>query len=97
MEELFFDCTPSNSTAIQEVDTPHEPRSSEGVLQWKLEERAAKRLDEIARSAGATHFTVRLAAFAALIADVTASSTVVIGTGFANRNQLRHRTSLVRS
>ena len=32
---------------------------------------AANRLDEIARSAGATHFTVRLAAFAALIADVT--------------------------
>ena len=61
---------------------------SEGVLQWKLEERAAKRLDEIARSAGATHFTVRLAAFAALIADVTASSTIVIGTGFANRNNV---------
>ena len=61
---------------------------SEGVLQWKLEERAAKRLDEIARSTGATHFTVRLAAFAALIADVTASSTIVIGTGFANRNHV---------
>jgi amino acid adenylation domain-containing protein len=61
---------------------------SEGVLQWKLEEGAAKRLDEIARGAGATHFVVRLAAFAALIADVTASSTIVIGTGFANRNHL---------
>ena len=61
---------------------------SEGVLQWKLEEQAAKRLDEIARSAGATHFTVRLAAFAALIADVTDSSTIVIGTGFANRNHV---------
>ena len=61
---------------------------SEGVLQWKLEERAAIRLDEIARSTGATHFTVRLAAFAALIADVTASSTIVIGTGFANRNHV---------
>jgi amino acid adenylation domain-containing protein len=64
---------------------------SEGVLQWKLEERAAKRLDEIARDAGATHFTVRLAAFAALIGDVTASSTIVIGTGFANRNNVETR------
>ena len=61
---------------------------SDGVLQWKLEEQAAKRLDEIARSVGATHFTVRLAAFAALIADVTASSTIVIGTAFANRNRV---------
>jgi non-ribosomal peptide synthetase component F len=61
---------------------------SEGVLQWQLEERAAKRLDEIARNTGATYFTVRLAAFAALIADVTASSTIVIGTGFANRNNV---------
>jgi acyl carrier protein len=61
---------------------------SEGVLQWKLEERAAKQLDEIARSAGATHFTVRLAAFAALVADVTDSSTIVIGAAFANRNRV---------
>jgi len=61
---------------------------SEGVFQWKLDEGVAKRLDEIARNAGATHFTVRLAAFAALIADVTASSTVVIGTSFANRNHV---------
>ena len=61
---------------------------SEGVLQWTLEEQAAKRLDEIARSAGATHFIVRLAAFAALIADVTGNSTVVIGTHFANRNRV---------
>jgi amino acid adenylation domain-containing protein len=59
---------------------------SEGVLQWKITEQASKRLDGIARSAGATHFTVRLAAFAALIGDVTASSTVIIGTAFANRN-----------
>jgi amino acid adenylation domain-containing protein len=59
---------------------------SEGVLQWKLEERVANRLDEIARNAGATHFTIRLAAFAALIVDVTASSTIVIGAAFANRN-----------
>jgi Condensation domain len=65
---------------------PRDP--SEGVLRWKLEEQAANRLDEIARSAGATHFTVRLAAFAALIADVTASSTIVVGTGFANRNHV---------
>jgi non-ribosomal peptide synthetase component F len=68
---------------------PRAPRDpSEGVLRWKLEERAAKRLDEIARQVGATHFTVRLAAFAASIADTTGNPTVVIGTGIANRNRV---------
>jgi amino acid adenylation domain-containing protein len=61
---------------------------SEGVLQWKLEERTAERLDVFARRVGATHFTVRLAAFAALIADVTGNSTIVIGTNFVYRNHV---------
>jgi amino acid adenylation domain-containing protein len=61
---------------------------SEGVLQWKLEERTAKRLDQFARKVGATHFTVRFAAFAALVADVTGNSTIVIGTNFVGRNRV---------
>src|SRR5262245_61831306 len=61
---------------------------SEGVLQWKLEDQAAIRLDQFARSVGATHFTVRLAAFAALVADVTDNSTIVIGTHFVTRNHV---------
>ena len=60
----------------------------EGVIQWKLEERAAERLDQFARSVDATHFAVRLAAFAALVADVTGNSTVVIGTNFSCRNHV---------
>ena len=67
------------------------PRSglnpAEGVLRWKLEERTAQRLDRFARSVDATHFTVRLAVFAMLVADVTRSSTIVIGTNFACRNR----------
>ncbi len=65
---------------------------SDGVLQWKLEEQTAERLDEIARKAGATHFIARLAAFAALIGDRTANVPLVIGTGFANRNHLETQT-----
>jgi len=61
---------------------------NEGVLQWNLKEQTAKRLDGIARDAGATHFTIRVAAFAALIADLSASSPIVIGAGFANRSRL---------
>jgi len=61
---------------------------TEGALQWKLEDQAATRLDQFARSVGATHFTVRLAAFAALVADVTDNSTIVIGTHFVSRNHV---------
>jgi hypothetical protein len=61
---------------------------SEGVLRWGLEEQTAKRLDQIARSAGATHFVVRLAAFAALIADITGQSRVAIGTFFDGRDRV---------
>jgi non-ribosomal peptide synthetase component F len=45
-------------------------------------------LDQLARRVDATHFTVRLAAFAALVADVTGNSTIVIGTNFASRNHV---------
>ena len=65
------------------------PRSglnpNEGVLKWKLEEPTAKRLDQFARCMDATPFTVRLAVFAILVADVTGNSTIVIGTNFASR------------
>src|SRR5262249_48507852 len=61
---------------------------SEGVLRCGLEEQTAKRLDQIARSAGATHFVIRLAAFAALIADVTGKSRIVIGTVFDGRDRV---------
>jgi amino acid adenylation domain-containing protein len=61
---------------------------NEGVFGWQTDEQASKRLDQIARGAGATYFMVRLAAFVALLADVTGNSTVVIGTYLDNRNSI---------
>jgi amino acid adenylation domain-containing protein len=61
---------------------------TQGVLQWKLREVVAQRLDQFARSADATHFTARLAVFAILVADVTDNSTIVIGTNFVSRNHV---------
>jgi amino acid adenylation domain-containing protein len=61
---------------------------SEGVLQCRIEEQTAKRLDMIAHNAGATHFTIRLAAFAALIGDLIPKSPIPIGISVANRNRL---------
>jgi acyl carrier protein len=62
-----------------------------GVVQWKLDDEVAARLDAVARRAGATHFVVRLACFIALIADLGGRSTVVIGTNFANRHRAETR------
>jgi non-ribosomal peptide synthetase component F/acyl carrier protein len=59
----------------------------EGIIKWKLKNETAQRLDEFARSAGVTHFIVRLAACAALVADMTGHSKVIIGTHFANRGR----------
>jgi hypothetical protein len=50
--------------------------------------RVDQRLDEIARRAGTTSFVARLAAFAALIADVSGNPTVVISTFFDNRHRV---------
>jgi amino acid adenylation domain-containing protein len=60
---------------------------SEGVLRWMPEESVGQRLEDIARSAGTTNFIVRLAVFAALIADLGGNATVVIGTFFDNRHR----------
>ena len=65
---------------------------NEGVLRWMLEESVGKRLDDIARRAGTTNFVVRLAAFAALLADLRGNSTVVIRTFFDNRNRTEAQT-----
>jgi amino acid adenylation domain-containing protein len=61
---------------------------SEGVVRWRLEERVAKRLDDLACRSSATYFTVGLAALAALIADVTDNPTVVIGTYIDSRSHV---------
>jgi non-ribosomal peptide synthetase component F len=61
---------------------------SEGYLQWRLESATANRLDELARGVNATHFTVRLAVFAALISNLTSNPTIVIGTNFVSRSQV---------
>lgn len=63
----------------------------QGVIQWKLDDAAAERLDGFAREAGVTHFIVRLACFVALVADMTGRSPVVIGTSFATRSRVETR------
>ena len=91
-QTLFSTTPPSTRLPFQRLIRRTALDPNEGVLRWMAEERVGKRLDEIARSAGTTNFVVRLAAFAALIADLGGNSTVVIGTFFDNRNRTEAQT-----
>jgi non-ribosomal peptide synthetase component F len=86
-QRLLSTAMPATNVPIRRLVRRKGLDPGEGILRWMLEEKAAKQLDEIARIAGTTHFVVRLAAFAALVADITGKSTVVIGTFFDNRNR----------
>lgn len=86
-ERLFSAARPATKLPLRRLMRRRGLDPSDGVVRWMLEEGAAKRLDEIARGVGTTHFVVRLAAFAALIADITGKSAVTIGTFFDNRNR----------
>ena len=60
-------------------------RPSEGVLWQKLSRRVSNNLDHLARQQGVTYFTVRLAAFLAVLADACKRLDIVIGTYLTNR------------
>lgn len=67
------------------------PRSgldpADGQIALPLAPEIALRLDALARQHGCTPFICRLAAFAALLSDVTSSPDVVVGTYVSNRSQ----------
>jgi amino acid adenylation domain-containing protein len=54
---------------------------------WELDADVAERLDAVARRSGATHFTIRLACFLALLAHASGRSVVAIGTSFTSRQR----------
>jgi uncharacterized protein Usg len=60
---------------------------NEGMLHWSMPKQVAKRLDQIAQSAGTTHFNIRLAAFAILLSEVNGNSSITIGTAFHSRGR----------
>jgi hypothetical protein len=59
---------------------------SQGIIELRLDPRASRRLAELARTKGATHYIVRLAALVPLLAAVTKQSDVLIGIYATNRN-----------
>jgi amino acid adenylation domain-containing protein len=61
---------------------------ADGIFWWGLDPSITKRLEAVAREAGATYFMVRLAAFVALLARETGRPDVVLGTYVTNRTRL---------
>ena len=91
-QTLFSTTPPTTRLPFQRLIRRTGLDPNEGVLRWMVEESVGKRLDDIARNAGTTNFVVRLAAFAALLADLRGNSTVVIRTFFDNRNRTEAQT-----
>ncbi|CAN5909862.1 hypothetical protein BH11VER1_BH11VER1_09800 [soil metagenome] len=66
----------------------HNTDPSEGTIRQEVDVELSCRLRQFAREQSATFYTVRLAAFAAMVADETSQPDVVLGTYVTNRNQL---------
>jgi amino acid adenylation domain-containing protein len=60
---------------------------AEGFLRVTISPDTSRRLSELGRQANATHFAVRLAAFAALLAAESGTPSVVVSTHFSTRNR----------
>jgi hypothetical protein len=61
---------------------------AEGLLWWGVDSEISQRLDQLGRATGVTYFTLRLAAFVALLAAEGGQSDVVLGTYVTNRNRV---------
>ena len=60
---------------------------AEGFLRVTIAPDTSRRLSELGRQVNASHFAVRLAAFAALLAAESGTPNIVVGTHFSTRNR----------
>jgi len=61
---------------------------SEGVLSWGLERATSSLLYRLQRAEGVSFYAIRLAAFTALLSEVTGQSEFTVGTHFSYRNRM---------
>jgi acyl-CoA synthetase (AMP-forming)/AMP-acid ligase II len=62
--------------------------ASEGLLTWGVDPATSSRLARLKQAEGVTCFALRLAAFTALLSEVTGQPDVIVGTHFSYRNRL---------
>ena len=73
--------------SLQRAETVSELDPAEGMLTVNLAPETSRRLTELGRNVGASHFAIRLAAYAGLIAAETGSESVAFGTHFGTRSR----------
>jgi amino acid adenylation domain-containing protein len=61
---------------------------AEGLFWWGLAPEISGRLSDIGRGAGATYFTVRFAAFLAVLGGETGQDDLIVGTYISNRTRI---------
>jgi amino acid adenylation domain-containing protein len=82
---LFWIPPPArNDLPFRRTNSVHGLDPTEGLLRLTIAPDISKRLFDLGRREGATNFTVRLAAYAALLANETGNSEVCVGTYFRN-------------
>jgi amino acid adenylation domain-containing protein len=59
--------------------------AEDGLVWWGLDPQLSQRLDQVARHRGATYYVIRLAAFAAILAEQTKSADLILGAYVTNR------------
>jgi hypothetical protein len=97
----FLAHAPSLTLPFKREQPPASLDPGEGFVPWQLDPDIAQRLDDLARKDSVSYFSLRLAAFVALLAAETGEPDVVIGTYMTNRNRratqnmLGHVTNLV--
>jgi acyl-CoA synthetase (AMP-forming)/AMP-acid ligase II/acyl carrier protein len=70
----------------------HEDLSpGQGLLKWGIEREVTARLAEYQRTEGVSHYRIHLAAFAAVVAELTGTWDVTIGSYFSSRNRVEWR------
>lgn len=63
-------------------------RASEGVVVWNIDPESYSRLDRLCSAEAANYAAIHLAAFTALLAEVSGQSELIVGTPFSFRNRL---------
>ena len=77
---------PQTDLSLQRAETVSELDPAEGMLTVNLAPETSRRLTELGRNVGASHFAIWLAAYAGLIAAETGSESVAFGTHSGSRS-----------
>jgi amino acid adenylation domain-containing protein len=85
---LFADVSRPVKLPFHRLWRSRRAKPADGLIWWGLNPSVSQRLDEIGRKENATYYMIRLAAFAALLADKVDKGDAILGTYVTGRNRV---------